>query len=400
MIAIPWYFAQKEMLSYFGFVYIVTNIIVLFWMPISGSIVDKYDRKKIFLVLTIIVGCTIGAVSYLGYSLGELPPLIVASVFMITFLNYNIHYPCLYAFVQEITEGKYYSKISSLLEVVGQFTTVIAGAFATLLLEGTQDGFLVIFGQQIYLGFNIDAWQIHEIFLLDSSTYFVAFVIIAFIKYKPILERKVESGNLIKRLNVGIRYLKQNKSILWFGILSYTVFLALLLEAFYLGVSYVSNHLQESGDVYSNSKMAYAFGAIFIGFTLRFVFKYISIPMAVMLMTLLMGIIYMTLAFSQSLLIFFCMMFFAGMMNAGTRIARMTYLFKNVPNQYFGRVGSVLFFANVIFRVLLLLLFTLPFFQESNNIIYAFIILSSILFIATLLMAKHYKTFDLSLSNE
>ena len=93
MIAIPWYFAQKEMLSYFGFVYIVTNIIVLFWMPISGSIVDKYDRKKIFLVLTIIVGCTIGAVSYLGYSLGELPPLIVASVFMITFLNYNIHYP-------------------------------------------------------------------------------------------------------------------------------------------------------------------------------------------------------------------------------------------------------------------------------------------------------------------
>jgi hypothetical protein len=94
------------------------------------------------------------------------------------------------------------------------------------------------------------------------------------------------------------------------------------------------------------------------------------------------------------------MMFFAGIMNAGTRIARMTYLFKNVPNQFFGRVGSVLFFANVIFRVLLLLLFTLPFFQESNNIIYAFMILSSILFIATLLLAKHYKTFDLSLSNE
>ena len=105
MIAIPWYFAQKEMLSYFGFVYIVTNIIVLFWMPISGSIVDKYDRKKIFLVLTIIVGCTIGAVSYLGYSLGELPPLIVASVFMITFLNYNIHYPCLYAFCKRLQKG-------------------------------------------------------------------------------------------------------------------------------------------------------------------------------------------------------------------------------------------------------------------------------------------------------
>jgi len=400
MIAIPWYFAQKEMLSYFGVVYIITNIIVLFWSPISGSIVDKYDRKKIFLTLTIVVGSVIGAISFLGYSLGELPPLIVASVFMITFLNYNVHYPCLYAFVQEITEGKYYSKISSLLEIVGQFTTIVAGAVATLLLEGTANGFLSIFGQNIYLGFNIEAWKIHEIFLLDSSTYFVGFLIILFIKYKPILERKVETGNLITRLKVGISYLKDNKSILWFGVLSYTVFLALLLEAFYLGVSYVSNHLQESGDVYSNSKMAYALGAICVGFTLRFVFKYMNIPKAVIIMTFLMGLIYMTLALTQSLFIFFSMMFLVGIMNAGTRIARMTYLFKNVPNQFFGRVGSVLFFTNVILRVLLLMLFTLPFFQVGNNIIYAFIIVSSILFIATLLMIKHYNTFDLSLSKE
>jgi len=400
MIAIPWYFAQKEMLSYFGGIYILTNIIVLFWMPISGSIVDKYDRKKIFLVLTIIVGCTIGVISYLGYSLGELPPLIVASVFMVTFLNYNIHYPCLYAFVQEITEGKYYSKISSLLEIVGQSTTIIAGAFATLLLEGTTDGFLTIFGHSIYLGFNIVPWQIHEIFLLDSSTYFIAFLIIIFIKYQPIVERKIENGDLLERLNVGLRYLKENKSILWFGILSYTVFLALLLEAFYLGVSYVSNHLQESGDVYSNSKMAYALGAISTGFTLRYVFKYFSIPLSVIIMTFLMGVIYMTLALTHSLLIFFCMIFLSGIMNAGTRIARMTYLFKNVPNQFFGRVGSVLFFANVIFRVLLLIIFTLPFFQEENNIIFAFMIVSIILFLASALLIKHYKTFDLSLSNE
>lgn len=400
MIAIPWYFAQKEMLSYFGIVYIVTNIISLFWMPFSGSIVDKYDRRKIFLYLTIIVGITIGLISYLGFYLGDLPPLIVGSVFMITFLNYNIHYPCLYAFIQEIVERKHYGQMSSLLEIIGQFTTIIAGAGATLLLEGTQGGVFKIFGYSFKVGFDILPWKIHEIFLVDSLTYFVGFIIILLIRYTPLIIRKVETGNIKDRLKLGLNYLQNNKSIFWFGVLSFTVFLALLLEAFYLGVSYVSNHLNESGDVYSNSKMAYAIGAIMSGFLIRFIFKSVNIPKAIIFMTTVTGFIFLTLATTHSVIIFFSMMFLIGIMNAGTRIARMTYLFKNVPNQYFGRVGSVLFFVNVIFRIILMLIFTRAFFQTDNNIIFAYGIVSMILFTAVLLLIKHYKSFDLSISKD
>ena len=52
MIAIPWYFAQKDMLGFFGIVYLITNIIAMFWVPWSGTLVDKYDRKKLFLFIT------------------------------------------------------------------------------------------------------------------------------------------------------------------------------------------------------------------------------------------------------------------------------------------------------------------------------------------------------------
>ena len=52
MIAIPWYFAQKDMLGYFGLVYLITNICSLFWVPASGTIVDKFDRKTVFLGTT------------------------------------------------------------------------------------------------------------------------------------------------------------------------------------------------------------------------------------------------------------------------------------------------------------------------------------------------------------
>lgn len=397
MIAIPWYFAQKNMLAYFGMVFLFTNVLTMFWSPLSGAIIDKFDRKKIFLALTLVIGSILTVISLSGFNMGELPPMIVASVFILTFLNYNVHYPCLYAFVQEISEKHLYSKLSSLLEIIGQTTTILAGAGATLLLEGTTNGQFHIFGFNFNIGRDIRTWDIHEIFMLDGITYFVAFLVISLIRYTPLVKRKTEVGSLFQRFKVGYNYLKANKSIFWFGVLSFNVFLALILEAFYMGVSYVNNHLQESGDVYANSKMAYSIGALSVGFLIRFLFKKINIPLSIILMTCIAGCVFLTLATSHSIWLFFLMMLSIGIVNAGVRIARMTYLFKNVPNQYFGRVGSVLFIVNVILRICLLSIFTLAFFQEGNNIIYTYYIISAILFTTTGLLIFHYKSFDLSL---
>lgn len=398
MIAIPWYFAQQEKLALFGVIYIVTNVISLFWMPFSGSIVDKYNRKKVFLYLTLTVGTLLSIITAVGFHLGGLPPLLVGAVFMLTFLNYNIHYPCLYAFVQEIIEPRSYYNITSLLEIVGQITTITAGAGATLLLEGASNGVLRLFGFDIHLGFNIEPWKIHEIFLIDAFTYFIAFGIILMIRYTPVVVRKIEQGSLITRLKLGFVYLKDNMPIFWFGILSYMVFLAVLLEAFYLGVSYVNNHLNESGDIYANSKIAYSMGAIFVGLFIKYIFKYINIPLSIIVMTFLTGAIFLSLSLTHSVYFFFIMMLIMGICNAGVRIARMSYLFKNVDNQFFGRTGSIFFISNVILRILLMVIFTLTFFQADNNIIYAYMITSGILIISAIFLIRHYRSFDLSLS--
>jgi len=400
MIAIPWYFAQQEILLKFGWVYILATVLSLFWVPISGSIIDKYDRRKIFLYLTITVGSILALVSSYGFFLGPLPWFMVGFVFLLTFLNYNIHYPCLYAFIQEITESDKYARMSSILEVIGQITTISAGAGATLLLVGTENGTMNIFSVPFSLGFDIEAWKIHEIFLLDSVTYFLAFTIIFSIRYVSIKERKVEHGNMINRIKTGWNYLKTDKTILWFGVLSYSVFLALLLEGFYLGVSYVNNHLNETGDVYANSKIAYSIGAILVGVSLRYVFKRYSLPSIIVVLTFLTTIIFFTLYASNSVLIMFVMLFLLGVSNSGIRIARITYLFKNVQNQFFGRAGSVFFLWNVVARILLMAVFSMTFFQLANNIIYAYLILSVILFISTALLIIHYKSFDLSLDSD
>ena len=64
----------------------------------------------------------------------SLPNFLVFFVFAVTIFNYNIHYPTLYAFGQEITEKEKYGKLNSYIEVQGQATSVLAGAFAALLL--------------------------------------------------------------------------------------------------------------------------------------------------------------------------------------------------------------------------------------------------------------------------
>lgn len=218
------------------------------------------------------------------------------------------------------------------------------------------------------------------------------------ISYTPILERKHEEGSLIFRIKTGLKYLKTDKPILWFGVLSFTVFMTILLETFYLGVSYIDNHLNATGDVYANSKMAYSTGAICIGLTIPFIIRRVSIPGVVVFLTLLTSGIYLTLFLTKSIFILFLVFVLLGISNAGVRVARVTYLFRNVPNQFFGRAGSVFFLFNIVARVILLSIFTMTFFQTANNIIYAFLILSIILFITTILLIIHYRSFDLSLS--
>ncbi|MEO1438621.1 MAG: MFS transporter permease, partial [Bacteroidota bacterium] len=106
MIAIPWYFTQQGESNVFGYVYLGITFTALFWSPTAGTFVDRFSRKAIFMVLTIVSGCIVSSVAYAGHQMEHIPMALAGLVFAITFFNYNLHYPTLYAFLQEITEPK------------------------------------------------------------------------------------------------------------------------------------------------------------------------------------------------------------------------------------------------------------------------------------------------------
>ncbi len=394
MIAIPWYFARSMDMGRFSLIYILTNCIALLWVPYAGTFVDKYDRRKIFLFINLIIGSIVLTIAGIGQMQGTLSWILVAAVFMVTFFNYNIHYPTMYAFVQEITEPKYYKKLASALEVQGQIATMSAGAGAALLLEGTMDGKINLFGIMVSVPFDIAPWKIYEIFTLDGATYLVSLIIIYLIRYVPIAVRKSEVGGAWERIRIGYQYLKEHKIILLFGVTSYAIFVTLLVCGFYLFPIYVKNHLQEAGDVYAALDMYYGAGAIFAGFAIHWIFRRMEIPNAIAVLSFIFGVSCILLAGTRSVVILYLVALIMGIGNAGSRVLRVTYLFRHVPNQVYGRANSLLVMTNICFRIVFLLLFAAPFFLLENHVIYAFVIMGIFLAISGMILIYFRNDFN------
>lgn len=104
----------------------------------AGALVDRFDRKRVFLASNMVEGAMLLGVASYGFATGGVPLGGILLAFT-TLFGYGIHYSNLYAFAQEISLTKYYPRITSTIEIVGQATSVVSGAPAAL-LEGLPVG--------------------------------------------------------------------------------------------------------------------------------------------------------------------------------------------------------------------------------------------------------------------
>ena len=390
MLAVPWYFTgiiHREEL--FGKVYFFITSISLLWGLYAGALIDRYDRKKIFLTINIVGLAVLTGVSIAGYSAGSLPWYLVALVFGTTALIYNIHFPNLYAFAQEITPKEQYSKVTSTLEIQGQITFTLAGAFAAMLLQGL-DGTLEIFGSTISIPISFRAWQIHEIFAVNAVTYVIAYAIIYRIKSLPVVEKKTDTTSLRNRLQAGVDFLFQHPVIFNFGNASLMVFLTIIICSTYVLPPYVDKFLGKGANVYAMADMFFSFGALVAGILTNKIFGDKKAVRGIIMLTALAGIMYSFMMVNKVLFLFFAAQFVIGACNAAVRIQRVTYMFHHIPNHIIGRTGSIFFMMNVAFRLCLIGLFTLPFFHTGAQIQYAMAVFAVICFAAAIALWAQY----------
>ena len=222
--------------------------------------------------------------------------------------------------------------------------------------------------------FNIEAWTIWEIFLLDASTYALAACIIPFIRYKDLSGLAVDIEPIVSRFKRGWKFLMLNKQLLVFGIASYSIFVVLLVEVQFLLPIYVDNHLVAGADVYASSEVYFALGSLAAGFLIRRVTRHIAPTKTIIMLMLLAGVSFVVIAFVKSVTGFYLFSVLIGWSNAGTRITRVTFLFNHVPNNIIGRANSIFYVYNIASRGILISVFSMAYFSESNNIIWTYVI--------------------------
>ena len=390
MLAIPWYFINmlKEAPIY-NTVFIAVTFLTLFWSPYAGTLIDRYPRKNIFMALCMVGMTILGSVAFYGFQHESLPIALIILVFGFTVLNYNLHYPALYALSQELTERSNYGKVNSMLEIQGQATSMLSGACAAILLSGFDlQSFQLSWIPESW-ELVIQPWALYEIFLLDAGTYLIAIVLIFFIRYQPTTDLKIDTGSLKSRFSKGIQFLKKNPLLFYFGNLTYAIFIIVIVHGFYLIHIYISDYLESEGAILAIAEVFFTVGALTAGIGVRRLFRNVPITKSILILMGVTVLSLLTLGLTQSFIIVFFISILMGFANSGTRILRITYLFEHIPNNTIGRAGSIFQAFNILMRMLLLGLFSLAFFIE--NVEHAYIVQAVLILLAMIPLLVHYK---------
>jgi MFS transporter, DHA3 family, macrolide efflux protein len=379
LIAIPWFIANEMgMPSLYGGLFFTSTLIAVFWGPYAGALVDKYDRKNVMLAIQAIGFVIISGLALWGFMIGKTNLVMACGVFLTTKIIYNIHYPNLYAFAQEITEPKYYGRITSWLEVQGQTTFTLSGAMAAFLMEGRM--FNWYFGK----------WQVYEIFMLDAGTYLLAVGTISLISYQSVALRKIEAMSFTRRLKLGFQFLKDNPLVFLFGNASYFLFAAILVSSFFMLPIFIKEYLGESERVYGLAESAFALGSLLSGIFILLLFPKNKLTFGIIALMIVSAILFVFIGFNTNLTYFLLAYLVIGFGNAGIRVLRTTYIFNVIPNSVIGRTSSVFTVINSLFRMFFIALFSIPFFNTGVQVRLTMFILAAFIFAGAVILLMNY----------
>lgn len=382
MISITWFISNTlGKPALFGLMFLGSTAFSIPWGTLAGTLVDKYDRKKIMLFIQTFGLLIIFSAALSGFILDKDTLWMAMIAYFSTVVAYNIHYPNLYAFAQEITEKEHYSRITSWIEIQGQTSFAIAGALGAILLEGN------------IFGWNFGKWALHEVFMLDAVTYFVALIFLMLIKYESLAEKDTSKGSVIQKLKDGINYLYEQPKILLFGVTTGVIFASGLITSMYALPILINNFLIGSEKDYGFTEASFALGALMSGIFIFSVFSKKNLVAGLLFLHVLSTLCFFAMGINQNIILLYVIYGIIGFTNAGTRIMRITYLFNVIPNKFIGRANSAFSVINASLRILLISIFSMAFFIEDDHIKYAMMILGALISIGVLVLSLNYKVF-------
>lgn len=180
----------KTVLGIYQISELVTGILV---NPFGGVISDRFSRRKILMTTDLVCGLLCLAISFIRNDRWMIAALIVANI--VQAIAFGFSRPANKAIITEVVEKEEIVTYNAHLELVLQVVSVSSPVFSFLVLQFA---------------------SLHATLLLDALTFFIAFVLVAFLPKEEakVQERKQFTGkDIFSDIKDGLDYIWHQKEI-------------------------------------------------------------------------------------------------------------------------------------------------------------------------------------------
>ena len=180
----------KTVLGIYQISELVTGILV---NPFGGVISDRFSRRKILMTTDLVCGLLCLAISFIRNDRWMIAALIVANI--VQAIAFGFSRPANKAIITEVVEKEEIVTYNAHLELVLQVVSVCSPVFSFLVLQFA---------------------SLHMTLLLDALTFFIAFVLVAFLPKEEakVQERKQFTGkDIFSDIKDGLDYIWHQKEI-------------------------------------------------------------------------------------------------------------------------------------------------------------------------------------------
>ena len=180
----------KTVLGIYQISELVTGILV---NPFGGVISDRFSRRKILMTTDLVCGLLCLAISFIRNDRWMIGALIVTNI--VQAIAFGFSRPANKAIITEVVEKEEIVTYNSHLELVLQVVSVCSPVFSFLVLQFA---------------------SLHMTLLLDALTFFIAFVLVAFLPKEEakVQERKQFTGkDIFSDIKDGLDYIWHQKEI-------------------------------------------------------------------------------------------------------------------------------------------------------------------------------------------
>ena len=226
----------KTVLGIYQISELVTGILV---NPFGGVISDRFSRRKILMTTDLVCGLLCLAISFIRNDRWMIGALIVANI--VQAIAFGFSRPANKAIITEVVEKEEIVTYNAHLELVLQVVSVCSPVFSFLVLQFA---------------------SLHMTLLLDALTFFIAFVLVAFLPKEvvKVQEKKQFTGkDVFSDIKEGLDYIWHQKEIFFLLLVASSVNFFFAAFEFLLPFS---NRLYEVKGAYATILTLGAIGSI------------------------------------------------------------------------------------------------------------------------------------------